>query len=157
MLNLPQREDRKKIIRGILAALFVVLIGISVADMQINSLTQKHEFGKLMNLRRDPREGYSAYVFGKSYPLGGVLPLADIRYAGGELMLTTSAFEFRIPFRRSWDVAQYTGWLSVWGKQFVSEAHRTKEALLAYISQICERADEYKEEMLRLLRGESGK
>lgn len=157
MLRALRSEDRIKLARGLFALLIAIVAGVIVVDMQLNSLTHQHEFVQLLNLRRDPRNGYSAYFFGNSYPIGAVFPLAHIENTSRELIFEAGDITLRMPTKVSFDTTKSIYWLRVWGRQFVEEAYRTKAALTVYIAQLHKEASDYVEQIRYLLQGESSK
>lgn len=157
MFNIPAHADRKKLARGLMALLLTIIIGVTVVDMQLNSLTQRHEFVQSLNLRRDSREGYSAYLFGNSYAIGAVFPVARIENTGQELVVKAGQAMFRLPAGVEIDTAAAMRWLRIWGGQFVQEAHRTKAAIHAYAAHVHRQAAGYIEHYRYLLQGETGK
>lgn len=157
MLRVPLSQDRIKLARGLLAMLFAIMSGVIVVDIQLNSLTHQHEFAQLLNLRRHPHEGYSAYFFGNSYPIGALIPLARIENTSREFSLEAGNFTLRLPTKVSVDTAKSMYWLRIWGRQFVEEAHKTKTVITAYALQLYKQAAYYAERFQYFLQGESGK
>lgn len=157
MLEFPLSQDRIKLARGLLAMLFAIMSGVIVVDSQLNSLTHQYEFGQLLNLRRHPYEGYSAYFFGNSYPIGAVIPLARIENTSREFSLESGNFTLRLPTKVSVDTAKGMYWLRIWGRQFVDEAYKTKAVITAYAFQLYKQIAYYAEHFQYFLQGESGK
>jgi hypothetical protein len=146
-----------KWLRCLTAFLFLVMAGVIVVDMQVNSLTHRYEFVQLFNLRRDSREGYSVYFFGHRYPVGAVLPIATIHNTSREFILETGGISLRLPTKINVNTSPLLYWFRIWFKQFVEEAHKTKAALLAFSSEAYRKAVDYVERCRYLLQGESSK
>lgn len=157
MLKTLRSEDRIKLARGLLAMLIAIIAGVVVVDMQLNSLTHQHEFVQLLNLRRDPRDGYSAYFFGNSYPIGAVFPLTHIENTQRELIFEAGDITLRIPTKVSFNMTRVMYWLRVWSRQFVEEAYKTKAFLTKCIAELSAEVSDYGEQMRYLLQGESSK
>lgn len=157
MFRTVSPEDRMKLMRAVMATLFAVIIGVTVVDMQLNDLTRQHEFVRLLNLRRDPREGYSAYLFGTSYPIGAVIPLARIGNNSHEVVLEAGNLKLQFPTKVTVDASRTLHWMQVWSRQFIEEAHKTKRALTEIALELSRQISGYWEQYRYLLQGEKGK
>lgn len=137
--------------------MLVVTIGIVAVDRQINSLTQKQEFSQILNLRRNPSEGYQVYLFGERYSLGGVFPVARIENEGDFLSVTAGGVSIRLPVRIRIEYTRALEWLHIWGRQFREEAEKTGASLGKQGKNAFEDLKGYLRQLRSLLRGESSK
>ncbi|MCX7780702.1 MAG: hypothetical protein N2491_07280 [Negativicutes bacterium] len=157
MLNIPGRNDCSKMIKGVAVLLLFITGGVTVVDMQFNNLTRQRDFVQLVNLRRDPQNGYAAYFFGNSYHIGAVFPVARIGSGNGEFIVSAGGRTWRLPTQVSVNIEPAAEMLRIWLRQFIAEAHKTKAVLTAYAVELYREAAGVLERCRYLLQGENGK
>ncbi len=131
LLGLPA-TDARVISRGITILVLAIVVGVVAVDNQLNRLTERHEFGQALNVRREASGYYRAYVFGQSWGIRAVYPVGTIKSGGDAFTLEVGGRRLTVPtvVRMELDRAAY--WLEVWRRQFVAAAVRTKRELAGY-------------------------
>ncbi|GBG56386.1 hypothetical protein SPFL3102_00184 [Sporomusaceae bacterium FL31] len=133
MFNNMEHTDLAKIGQGILALVFVVVLGVIVAETQLNNLTHQHEFAQAFYLMRDNTGQYSTYVFGNSLNIKAVYPVAKID--NKEILIMIAGQHFILPLQIDFDSQKILSVLKTWYKQFISEALFTKQNIHRYLTE----------------------
>lgn len=134
MFNHIEHTDLAKIGQGILALVFVVVLGVIAAETQLNSLTHQHEFAQSFYFMRDNSGQYSTYVFGNSLNLKAVYPVAKI-IDNKELLIMIAGYQFSLPIQIDFDSQKIVSTLQIWYKQFIREALFTKQNIHRYLAE----------------------
>lgn len=134
MFNNIEYTDLAKIGQGILALVFVVVLGVIAAETQLNHLTHQHEFAQSFYLMRDNTGQYSTYVFGNSLNFKAVYPVAKI-IDNKELLIMIAGHHFILPVQIDFDSQKIVSVLKMWYKQFISEALFTKQNIHRYLAE----------------------
>jgi len=134
VFNNMEHTDLAKIGQGILALVFVVVLGVIVAETQLNNLTHQHEFAQAFYLMRDNTGQYSTYVFGNSLNIKAVYPVAKI-IDNKEILIMIAGQHFILPLQIDFDSQKILSVLKTWYKQFISEALFTKQNIHRYLTE----------------------
>lgn len=124
--------DTRVISRGIAVLCVAIVVGVVAVDNQLNRLTARHEFGQVLNIRREASGYYRAYVFGQSWGVRAVYPVGSITTGGDVLALEVSGRRLTVPTAVRVELDRVVYWLEVWRRQFVAAAVRTKRELAGY-------------------------
>ncbi len=123
------------ILKGMVALMLFIVIGVAAAEYQLNSLTLQSTYVRSFNIKRD--QGiYSAHILGTSASFSAVYPIASLQHSGRHIILKNNSCNFTIPTMILIDVQQAEYWPSRWRKKFVDEAYKTKENLLTYFGEV---------------------
>lgn len=121
------------VLRGLLALVILIIVGVNTAEWQMNGLTQRHETVQAFNIKQQDRDYYAFYLFGYSYIVQSDYPLAMINNTDTEIVVVAGTGQWEIPLRLYIDAASGFALLDVWSKQFSEEAMRTKLQMQAYV------------------------
>ncbi len=123
------------ILKGMVALMLFIVIGVAAAEYQLNSLTLQSTHIRSFNIKRD--QGiYSAHILGTSASFSAIYPIASLQHSERQIILKNNSCNLTIPTMILIDVQQSEYWLSRWRKQFVDEAYKTKENFLTYVSEV---------------------
>jgi hypothetical protein len=122
--------------RGLAVLAAVVVAGVTVVDAQMNELTQRQEYGQVLNVHRDGAGYYRIAVLGASAAFRAAYPVGTI--AGGERSLTigVGGTSVTVPTVLTVDSGRTLFWLEVWRRQFVDEAFKTKEEMAVLLGEM---------------------
>jgi hypothetical protein len=70
--------DNKRIAKGILFLSIFILFGVIAAELQINQLTEYHDFVQAFNVRYNAERNYSVYFLGYQYILHTPYTFAEV-------------------------------------------------------------------------------
>ncbi len=129
-------SDAWVICRGLVIFLVVVILGVAVAENQINSLTQQQDCVQVFNIRHGQTGIYTAYVLGNSYSASLVYQVAQVITNDKAIIVEVAGHSFAIPTYVYIDSSKIIIQLNLWVKQFVEEAFRTKHTLEDYMREI---------------------
>jgi hypothetical protein len=136
-------SDAWVICRGLVIFLFVVVLGVAVAENQINTLTQQQDCVQVFNVRHGQTGIYTAYVLGNSYSVSAVYQVAKVMTNDTAIIVEVTGYSFAIPTYVYIDSKKIILQLDLWVKQFVEEAFRTKHTLEDYMREIRQRIAGY--------------
>lgn len=141
--------DTGLIARGLLILLAIIVIGVGVADHQLNALTQRPEQERFFYIGRNQEHVYSAYAFGYGLTLGSVHSMGNISLTDRSVILKFSDHTVTIPTKIEVDGSRLWYWISVWQRQFTEEALAAKKKSIEYWDQ----AKPYIETVSQYIRG----
>ncbi|WP_371370626.1 hypothetical protein [Sporomusa aerivorans] len=124
--------DSGVIARGLLVLAAIVVIGVGVAEHQLNTLTQRPEQERFFYIGRDQEHVYSAYVLGHGLSLGNLYPLCTISRTDHTVVLRFDKYALVVPARVEINGVQVLHWLDIWRQQFVEEAFAVKKKIMEY-------------------------
>lgn len=119
--------DSSRIGRGFLIVLLVIIMGVSVAENQINSLTQNQEIGKAFNITNN-KGIYSGYLLGYDYSTSFLWAIGKIYNNEQELVIEVKNFTFTIPLRMQFALADAAAMATEGRRKFVQESIDTKQS-----------------------------
>ena len=85
------------IFRGLFILLVIILLGVGVAQQQINSLTQRQENLLAFSLSYNPRGIYTINIDGAVYEFSVTYPVGEIINNKGSVVVKTKNFSIEIP------------------------------------------------------------
>ena len=121
--------DVQMICRGLMVLVVVIILGVTCAEKQLNSLTERQDFVEVLNIRHDKMGLYSVYVLGDGFSFSAVYPIAKISNNDRQIILEVTGQKLVIPTCIYIDSEKIVASLNVWFKQFVMEAFKTKHSL----------------------------
>lgn len=130
-------SDMRILGRGIMVLVSIITIGVVTTERQLNDMTRRQEFVQAINVRRDEAAGlYGVYFLGNSRQIRAVYPVAGIANAGRSLTLTADGRTISLPTVVYFDLKPVAYWLNLWRIQFMAEAHKTKQQLNEYLTEL---------------------
>lgn len=143
MLIRPASSEGAIILRGIIALMLVVLLGVSLAENQLNTLTQRQECVQALNIHRDNTGIYSFYLLGMGYSMRGVYNIARFINTDKEIVIEASGYKLAIPTYLDINYSQIQGVVGAWHKQFVDEAMKFRKSFQECTKEISNMANYY--------------
>ncbi|HWQ61991.1 MAG TPA: hypothetical protein VN521_06745 [Negativicutes bacterium] len=132
MLSSLSSADTRQVGRGLLIFAVAIVIGVVAVDNQLSRLTARHDFGQVLNIRRDEAGYYHAYAFGQSCEVKAAYPVGTVTGGDGALTVAVAGHKLIVPTAARFELGEVVYWLEVWRRQFVAAALRTKQELAVY-------------------------
>lgn len=127
--------DLRVITRGLIVLAAIVVIGVGVAEHQLNTLTQRPEQERFFYIGRSREHVYSAYVFGHGVSLENIYPLGTVERSAQSVRLHIGGHSLVIPTKIEINGLRALYWLDIWRGQFVEEAFRVRKKVAEYWTQ----------------------
>lgn len=119
-------EDLSIIRRGLFLFLSFIIMGVTVAENQVNSLTQNQEIAKAFNFSQN-KGIYSGYMLGCEYSTSFILPVGKIYNTEQELVVEINNHTFIIPLRVQFNLSNVLALASEGHGRFRNESFKTKQ------------------------------
>ncbi|WP_378953753.1 hypothetical protein [Pelosinus sp. sgz500959] len=97
MFSILDYRDSMIIFRGLLILTVFILIGVGVAERQLNGLTQRQENVLAFSIAYDPSGIYTIYISGSAYQLSALYPVGEIINNDRNVTLKTTQHRIVIP------------------------------------------------------------
>lgn len=110
-------KDILMIGRGLLILVVVIALGLSVAEQQLNTLTQRQEYVRFFDINRNHEGVYTLQAFGSVYRISATYPVAEIKNRDTSVSIDTSLVSWTIPKYLYIDCRKELAWLSLQIKQ----------------------------------------
>ncbi|MEG6585809.1 hypothetical protein [Dendrosporobacter sp. 1207_IL3150] len=133
MFTTVDRYAVTKIVQGVLLLIFIIVLGVNVAENQLNKLTHRHDYPKAFSVRRDNSGQYTAYLFGNGIDVKAVYSVANIDLNKEIFKYSKYGFNFDIPTNYKYESEKILDTLYIWYKQFITEAINTKQKMQHYL------------------------
>ena len=125
-------NDTARLRQGILLLVVVIMIGVTVAETQLNRLTHRQEFAQAFAVKRDSTGQYETYLFGGSVKARAVYPVARITN-GHEVIVNIGGDQWIMPVRVHVDAQAIIAKLAIWYKLILNEAIEFKQSFQQYL------------------------
>ena len=136
-------RDSVLIFRGVMILFFVVILGVSVTQQQLNSLTQRQEMLGNVSIPYDQNGIYSIYLFGLHYDVRAVYPVGKIISSDKSIQIKIMEYSMEIPTYVEVDCKKELSFLDFWIKVLVKEAFKCKQIMGLYVTMIHEKINVY--------------
>ena len=123
------------IIRGVFIFSMCVIIGVAVAEHQVNQLTLSAPAVRSFNLTA-AHGVYSFSFMGREGRTSVLYQLGDLRHDKGALVFHNRHVSLTLPTLYEVDMRPARYWLRRWRDQFINEAEKTKKDLTTYIQEL---------------------
>ena len=123
------------IIRGVFIFAMCVIVGVAVAEHQVNQLTLSAPAVRSFNLTAE-HGVYSFTFMGREGRTSVLYPLGDIRHDRSALVFHNRHVSVTLPTLYEVDIRPAGYWMRRWRDQFINEAEKTKEDLAIYIQEM---------------------
>jgi hypothetical protein len=120
------------IAKGLLIMMIAISTGLSAAERQLNTLTQRQDGVQVFNVSRDPGGGYSFCVLGENFAVNAIYPVARVSQSDHGIMIEAAGKKLEMPAYINVDISQGTAMYHLWHKQFMDEAFKCKNDLEKY-------------------------
>lgn len=131
------------ICRGIAVLLLMIILGVTLAEKQLNSLTQLNDNVQAINLKRDAEGTYFLYLMGSEYSIRAVCDIARIYNGDTEIYFKVGGYSLVAP--KGIDLNRIEELYKLWCQQFIAEAFAFKQKFLGYITEVRQELNGYYE------------
>ncbi|MBP2626378.1 MAG: hypothetical protein H6Q68_1089 [Firmicutes bacterium] len=136
-------RDAIIVFRGLLILVVVIILGVSVSERQINSLTQRQDGVRVFSMNCDHRSVYSIYILGSSYNMSAVYSVGEIINNDKAIIIKTSHHHIVIPTYIEIDCKKAFILLDLWAKLLVDKGFDFKQSLELYLTGLPQRLNDY--------------
>jgi len=135
---LPYR-DTLIVLRGLLILVVVIMLGVSVSERQLNSLTQRQESVRVFNINCDYDGVYSIYILGSSYNLHAVYPVGEMINNDKNIIIKAAHHSIIIPTYIEIDCKKELLLLELWDQLLIDNGFKFKQSLEIYLTELPQR------------------
>jgi len=121
MFYLVAYKDFLFIIRGLLILVVVVVLGVSVAQQQLNTLTQRQEYVQVFTVTSISRDRYSFYLLGTQYMIKSFYLIGEISTSEQKMIVTIPPYTMTIPMQIEFDCQEELALLELWIRTLVQK------------------------------------
>lgn len=146
----PRSTETATILRGVAALMIAVTLGVTLAENQLNNLTQRQEYVQAINLKRDTTGVYSFYLLGSEYSIRAVYNVARISHGDAEIGIEAAGHKITIPTVIDWNYFEALS--KLWRQQFIGEAFEFKKSFEGYLKEFRQKSSYYIEQYRHELR-----
>jgi len=105
-------RDVLMIIRGLIILVVVIALGLSVAEQQLNTLTQRQEFVRIFDISRNREGVYTMEVLGSDCSISAVYAIAEIKNQDASVTIKTPLITWTVPKYLYIDCRKELAWLT---------------------------------------------
>nr|WP_092068550.1 hypothetical protein [Dendrosporobacter quercicolus]NSL47137.1 hypothetical protein [Dendrosporobacter quercicolus DSM 1736]SDL77635.1 hypothetical protein SAMN04488502_101798 [Dendrosporobacter quercicolus] len=128
--------DITKLSRGVFLLVLLIMIGVTVAETQLNRLTHRQEFAQAFAVKRDNNGQYAAYLFGNSVKARAVYPVAQVT-GDQQIIVNVAGGKLVMPTRVRIDTQAILAKLAAWYQRMIQQAAEGKRLLQQYMAAFC--------------------
>lgn len=143
MFCLLDSQEAGKVFRGFLFLIVIIILGVSIAEGQLNTLTQRQESAYVFRVSSDSQGRYSIYLLGSSYNVTALYSVGQFINNEENIVINTAYCRMNIPKYMEFDCKKELVLLEVWAKLLVEELGKCKQTLNQYISFLEQRFNVY--------------
>lgn len=129
-------RDSILIFRGVVILAVIIILGVSVTQQQLNSLTQRQECIGALTIPYDQSGSYSMHLFGSSYDVKAVYSVGKIVNDDKAVLIEIMNYNMKIPIYIEVDCKKELVLLDLWAKLLVKEAFKCKQSVDLYVTMI---------------------
>jgi len=122
-------EQTAKVFRGVLGLFLVIILGVYIAEGQLNGLTQRQECAYAFNVNCDSEGRYAIYLLGASYRVNAVYLVGEFINNKEEIIIKTSYSNINIPKYIEFDCKKELVLLEIWANLLMEECSKYKQSL----------------------------
>jgi coenzyme F420-reducing hydrogenase beta subunit len=121
--------------RGLLILVVVIALGLSVAEQQLSTLTQRQEFVRILAMNRNDEGVYTLEVLGTSCSISAVYEVAEISNQDNSVSILTPLATWIIPKYLYIDCRKELAWLALHIKYLEQHIRQGWEIINVYLRQ----------------------
>jgi len=99
----------------------VVVLGVSVAQQQLNTLTQRQEYVQVFTVTSISRDRYSFYLLGTQYMIKSFYLIGEISTSEQKMIVTIPPYTMTIPMQIEFDCQEELALLELWIRTLVQK------------------------------------
>lgn len=122
--------------RGLLILVVVITLGLSAAEQQLSTLTQRQEFVRILAMNRNDEGVYTLEVLGTSCSISAVYEVAEISNQDNNVSILTPLATWIIPKYLYIDCRKELAWLALHLKHLEQHIRQGWEIINVYLRQI---------------------
>ncbi|CUH94139.1 putative membrane protein [Propionispora sp. 2/2-37] len=130
------RSEARIVFRGLAALFIVIVLGVNIAEMQLNRLTQKQSTVQAFNIQCQETGKYFLYFLGNQYSIQSVYPIAGISNSEKEIVLSIYHDRISLPTCVSMDATALFSGLNIIARQCTDEILQAKTACERYLAEL---------------------
>ncbi len=147
MFCLVEYREIRLLLRGLFILLSVIVIGVSVSERQLHSLTQQENPDHAFSIIRNQSEVYTVYILGIGYTMRTIYPVGEIIHTDKNVMIKTPEHDITIPTYIEIDCTKELVFLEEEAKLLVTEAFKYKQKLELYIHDLGQKIYVYRKQL----------
>lgn len=128
-------QDRKIIYKGIVVFLLIVIVGIVVAETQLNDLTKRADYVQCFNVRRNV-DSYAFFLFGTSHQIRAIKNIGNFVNTEDEIRYQIDGEQVIIPTRITVDIHDVLLQATNIRQHILMEIKQQKKGLILYLQQL---------------------
>ena len=132
---LPYR-DTLMVLRGLLILVVVIILGVSVSERQLNSLTQRQESVRAFTMNCDDKGVYSIYILGSNYNIKAVYSVGEIINTDKLIIIKIAQQSIQIPTYIEIDCNKELKLLELGANLLISKGLSFKKTLEVYLREL---------------------
>lgn len=136
-------RDTIMIFRYLLILVIVIMLGVSVSERQLNSLTLRQDDVRAFTINCDERGAYSIYIFGSSYMMSAVYSVGEIVNNDKAIVIKTNYVSIPIPTYIEIDCKNELRFLELWANLLVGKGFTFKQSLEVYLAGLPQKLNVY--------------
>ncbi|SFL32103.1 hypothetical protein [Pelosinus propionicus] len=129
-------RDVLMIVRGLMILVVVIALGLSVAEQQLNTLTQRQERMRIIDVSRNHEGVYTMEVFGSDCSISAMYTIAEIKNQDANINIKTPLVTWTIPKYLYIDCRKELAWLTLKMKYLEKYIKQAWEIANVYLRQI---------------------
>ncbi|MBC8015360.1 MAG: hypothetical protein H7X79_06400 [Sporomusaceae bacterium] len=143
MFYLLEYRDALVVARGLLILAVVIILGVSVSERQLNTLTQRHESVQVFNITFDQKGVYSIRLLGSSYTISAFYSVGEMINNDKAIIIKTTNHHFIIPTYIEIDCRKELVLLDLWARELADKGFKYKQHIHSYLYEIQQKLNVY--------------
>jgi len=131
------------VFRGLLILVVVIMLGVSVSEQQLNSLTERQESVRAFNISCEYPGAYSIYILGSSYNMSAVYSVGEIINNDKAIIIKNEHHLIRIPTYIEIDCRKELLIAEIGAKLLIDKGLDFKRSLELYLTGLPQRINVY--------------
>lgn len=127
-----ESRDTVVVLRGLLIFVLIVMLGVTVSERQLNSLTQRQEVVSAFDISCKYPGAYSIYLLGTNYNMSAMCLVGEIINNDKAIIFRTANYSITIPTYVEFDCNEKFKLLDLGAKLLVDKGFHFKQSLELY-------------------------
>jgi len=136
-------RDTIIVFRGLVILSVVIMLGVSVSERQLNSLTQRQEGVRVFNINCDYRGVYSIFILGSSYTISAVYSVGEMINNDKAIIIKKDHQLITIPTYIEINCKKELILLDLGAKVFIDKSRDFKQSLELYLAGLPQKLNVY--------------
>ena len=136
-------RDAIVVLRGLLILIVVIMLGVSVSERQLNSLTQRQESVRAFNISCEHPGAYSIYILGSSYNMSAIYSVGEMINNDKTIIIKNDHHLIAIPTYIEIDCKKELRLLELYAKLLIDKGLDFKQSSTLYLSGLTQQMNVY--------------